>query len=216
MRDFLLQLGLKYERSGQPGRMLNGPQVDKVWKNLDLLHEMLNERGDKVIGDGSIDYLKKLRALYLMCARYFLFCSLLFLQHFYSYSSKTLPRDYAQTIQEFRDSFDNMYAFGFLAETPKIHILYSHLEDYLDIQAKNNRWTLALADCQGLEACHSGLRKSDKRHNCEVKHAQVVLSPILPPFNIFTSLLYYLFLSLPSIVDTYLFMRRRSEDSQIR
>ena len=109
-----------------------------------------------------------------------------------------------------------MYAFGFLAETPKIHILYSHLEDYLDIQAKSNRWTLALADCQGLEACHSGLRKSDKRHNCEVKHAQVVLSPILTPFNIFTSLLYYLFLSLPSIVDTYLFMRRRSEDSQIR
>ena len=78
MRDFLLQLGLKYERSGQPGRMLNGPQVDKVWKNLDLLHEMLNERGDKVIADGSIDYLRKLQALYFMCARYFVFCSLLF------------------------------------------------------------------------------------------------------------------------------------------
>ena len=78
MRDFLLKLGLKYERSGQPGRMLNGPQVNKVWKNLDLLHEMLKERADNVIGDGSIDYLQKLQALYLMCARYFIsvcFCS---------------------------------------------------------------------------------------------------------------------------------------------
>ena len=79
-----------------------------------------------------------------------------------------------------------MYDLGFLAETPKIHILYSHLEDYLDYQAKNNRWTLALADCQGLEACHSGLRKSDKRHNCEVKHAQVDSSLIFPSVNIFS------------------------------
>ena len=93
MRDFLLQLGLKYERSGQPGRMLNGPQVDKVWKNLDLLHEMLNERGDKVIGDGSIDYLKKLRALYLMCARDFVFCVWLVHEHLDSWSSKTRAED---------------------------------------------------------------------------------------------------------------------------
>ena len=186
MREFLLKLGLKYERSGQPGRMLNGPQVNKVWKNLDLLHEMLQERGDKVLADGSIDYLLKLQALYLMCARYLVFCLFCFTKSLKSYSSKTLPQNYAETIQEFRDSFDNMYALGFLAETPKIHILYSHLEDYLNIQAKNNRWTLALADCQGLEACHSGLRKSDKRHNCEVKHAQVDLSLIFPSVNIFS------------------------------
>ena len=112
-----------------------------------------------------------------------------------------------------------MYAFGFLAETPKIHILYSHLEDYLDIQAKANRWTLALADCQGLEACHSGLRKSDKRHNCVVKHAQVVLSLMFSPFNIqlftFSTLLSLPFPTITSIVDTYS-MRMRSENSQIR
>ena len=68
-----------------------------------------------------------------------------------------------------------MYALGFLSETPKIHILYSHLEDYMDIMAKSNRWTLALGDCQGLEATHSGLAKSDQRHNCTIKHAQVYL-----------------------------------------
>ena len=82
MREFLLQLGLKYERSGQPGRMLNGPQVNKVWKNLDLLHEMRKEKGDNVIADGSIDYLQKLQALYLMCARYFVFCLFLVQKHF--------------------------------------------------------------------------------------------------------------------------------------
>ena len=89
------------------------------------------------------------------------------------YYSKELPRNYASIIQEFRYHFDNMYSLEFLTETPKIHILYSHLEDYLDIQAKKDTWSLALADCQGLEACHSGLRKSDRRHNCDVKHHQV-------------------------------------------
>ena len=53
MKDFFGKLGLKYERSGMPGaKQLNGPQIDKVWKYLDLLHEMLMEKGAGVIGDG--------------------------------------------------------------------------------------------------------------------------------------------------------------------
>ena len=88
-----------------------------------------------------------------------------------------------------------MYALGFLSETPKIHILYSHLQDYLDIQAKAGRWTLNLADCQGLEATHSGLCKSDVRHNCSIKHAQVfyisnVLSSQHFPFFPFSSTMF--------------------------
>ena len=75
MEEFLKKLGLRYSRSGMPGpKALNGPQVDKIWRNLDLLYEMLMERGDGVIADGSVDYLRKLEALYLMCARYLLFC----------------------------------------------------------------------------------------------------------------------------------------------
>ena len=74
MREFLGELSLKYSRSGMPGKMaLNGPQIDKVWKNLDLLHEKLVKQGAGVIGEGSVDYLQKLQALYFMCARY-LFC----------------------------------------------------------------------------------------------------------------------------------------------
>ena len=73
MKEFLGQLCLKYDRSGMPGgRALNGPQVDKVWRNLDVLHRKLLEQGAGVIGDGSVSYLQKLQALYLMCARYFL------------------------------------------------------------------------------------------------------------------------------------------------
>ena len=97
-----------------------------------------------------------------------------------------MPQDYAETIQEFRDAFDHMYALGFLSETPKIHVLYSHLETFMDIQAKNGRWTQSLADCQGLEACHSGLKKSDLRHNCTIKNSQVVLSFVF--FTLFSTL----------------------------
>ena len=70
MSEFLLSLSLFKTRSGMPGAtMLNGPQVDKVWRNLDLLYKMLMEKGDPVIAEGSIDYLKKLQSLYFMCVR---------------------------------------------------------------------------------------------------------------------------------------------------
>ena len=75
MAEFLLELSLFKTRSGMPGaKMLNGPQVDKVWKNLDKLHKKLSEKGhDPVIAEGSVVYLQKLQALYLMCARYLFF-----------------------------------------------------------------------------------------------------------------------------------------------
>ena len=66
MRDFRHRLCLKYERSGMPAG-LNGPQVDKVWRNLGLLQEMI---GGTAIGDGSVVYLEKLQNLYKMCVRY--------------------------------------------------------------------------------------------------------------------------------------------------
>ena len=61
-------------------------------------------------------------------------------------------------------------------------LLSSHLEEYLTIQKRaaeergEQPRSLALGDCQGLEACHSGLRKSDKRHGVVVQHHQVCLS----------------------------------------
>ena len=71
MREFLTEIGIRYDRSGMPGnKSLNGPQVDKVWKKLDLLHTLLREKGAGVYGDGSVAYLQKLQALYFMCVRY--------------------------------------------------------------------------------------------------------------------------------------------------
>ena len=82
MSEFLLSLSLFKTRSGMPGAtMLNGPQVDKVWRNLDLLHKMLMEKGDPVIAEGSIDYLKKLQSLYFMCVRYLVFLLLFIHKH---------------------------------------------------------------------------------------------------------------------------------------
>ena len=75
MTEFLGELGLKYSRSGMPGlKALNGPQIDKIWRNLDLLHKKLMDKGVGVLGDGAVDYIRKLQALYLMCARYLKFC----------------------------------------------------------------------------------------------------------------------------------------------
>ena len=108
-----------------------------------------------------------------------------------------MPQDYAETIQEFRDAFDHMYALRFLSETPKIHVLYSHLETFMDIQAKNSRWTQSLADCQGLEACHSGLKKSDLRHNCTIKNSQVVLSFVF--FTLSSTSYFFFFLTFPKL-----------------
>ena len=113
--------------------------------------------------------------------------------------------------------FDHLYSLHVLSETPKVHILYTHLSQvnmrnktelplpvfdrsccnislifqsflghndchlfqYLEIQEKTDRKSLALADCQGLEACHSGLRKSDRRHGCDIRHHQVLLNKII-------------------------------------
>ena len=44
--------------------------------------------------------------------------------------------------------FDHLYSLHVLSETPKIHILYVHLGEYLEIQAKTDKRSLALADCQ--------------------------------------------------------------------
>lgn len=89
------------------------------------------------------------------------------------FSSKDLPDDWNNTIREFKVMFDHLYNLQVLSETPKIHILYCHLEQYILIQSQTDKKSLALSDCQGLEACHSGLRKSDRRHNCDIKHHQV-------------------------------------------
>ena len=52
-------------------------------------------------------------------------------------------------------------------------VLLMTMRVYSSLAAIIYKKSLKLSDCQGLEACHSGLRKSDRRHNCDIKHAQV-------------------------------------------
>lgn len=188
MDRYFAELGLRLDRSGMP-EGYNGPQIDRVWKeeSIELLSKMIPHGG--VIVEGCQDYLLRLKELYAMCVRYFICLSHIsgkYLDHYQLIYSKELPEDYVETCHKFRVMFDHMYNMGFLSETPKIHILYSHLEEYLTIQkrAAEDRGeqprSLAMGDCQGLEACHSGLRKSDKRHGCVVKHVQVCSSDSLP------------------------------------
>ena len=130
----------------------------------------------------------------MQCVSGILFCREKWkLPWFFAFLSKDLPDDWRNTVDEFKHMFDHLYSLQVLTETPKIHILYVHLGEYLEIQSKTDKKSLVLADCQvaiyrdkqrnsgnhldfhfqGLEACHSGLRKSDRRHNCDVKHHQV-------------------------------------------
>ena len=72
------------------------------------------------------------------------------------------------------------------------------LEQYLDIQKREAEErgeqprSLALGDCQGLEACHSGLRKSDIRHGAVVQHHQVCSSDSAPPSVCYQHSLFYI------------------------
>ena len=191
MDRYFAELGLRLDRSGMP-EGYNGPQIDRVWReeNIELLSKLIvGDARTVAIVEGCQDYILRLKELYAMCVRYFICLFHIVwnnLDHYQLIYSKELPEDYVDTCHNFRVMFDHLYDMGFLSETPKIHILYSHLQQYLTIQKRaaedrgEHPRSLALGDCQGLEACHMGLRKSDKRHGCVIQHVQVCQSDSPP------------------------------------
>ena len=61
VRQFLADLGLKRERAGMPGHLLNGPQCHVILKDPNLA--LLAERIGGAIGSDAASYLKAVKTL---------------------------------------------------------------------------------------------------------------------------------------------------------
>ena len=124
---FLEKLSLSRQRSHMPGLLLNGKQIEKIIKeeNLQMLHDMLVEVDSDFLL--AVDYLRSLRSLHRLMV------------------SKTLDKEYPKIIGDFRVLFDQLYDLGLINETPKCHLLYSHLEEWF----RETEETLWFADTSG-------------------------------------------------------------------
>ena len=157
MRKYFIRVKASREKSNMPGLKFNGGQIDHLLKehNLDLLKDYLAEIGEAELGQATVDYLRCLKRMHTMCV------------------SKTPWLNYEDECREFRRQFDEMlHKYGLVTETVKAHIVYAHLPTVLKFNMENNNVSLFLCDTNGLESCHSALRRSDERHSCKVTHAQ--------------------------------------------
>lgn len=75
----------------------------------------------------SVDYLRALRSLHTLMV------------------SKQLDPEYPRIISNFRGLFDACFRLGMIKMTPKIHLLYHHLEDHM----RETNETLWYADTSG-------------------------------------------------------------------
>ena len=157
MRDYFIKVKAKRERSNMPGLKFNGKQIDHLLKeeNLELLKEHLARGGHGDLAEATVKYLKCLQRMHRMCV------------------STTPWLNYEDECREFRRQFDDMVDnWQLVHETVKGHIIYSHLEMVLKFNMENNNVSLFLSDTNGLESCHSALRRSDERHSCKIVHVQ--------------------------------------------
>ena len=152
MDDFLDSKGLKRERSGMPGLLLNGEQWDRLTSESSLrdLFRVLSDAGEKCLGFYTVKFLESCKTLYKVCVR------------------KTLDENFQDALDNFTHYFNILFEAGYLNETPKAHIIMHHFGDMM----RESGRSLFLADCQGLESVHSALRKSDTRHGCHITNVQ--------------------------------------------
>ena len=157
MRKYFIEIKASREKSNMPGLKFNGRQIDHLLKehNLDLLKDYLAEIGEAELGQATIRYQRCLKRMHSMCV------------------SKTPWLNYEDECREFRRQFDDMvHKYDLVNETVKGHILYHHLPLVLKFNMENNNVSLFLCDTNGLESCHSALRRSDERHSCKITHSQ--------------------------------------------
>ena len=87
--------------------------------------------------------------------------------------AKQLDPNYKARIQNFRDKFFAVYdlkVFGekrdLVAATVKVHIAFSHVEEYMDATGQS----LYTADCSSTESTHGAFAKTQQRHGFQVTH----------------------------------------------
>ena len=120
--------------TGKVLRKIIGPS------SLSLLSTYLGETAAPYI-----NYLASLRELYIVC------------------TSKHLDDDYSyeEKVTEFQQCFDEVNRVFNLSETTKVHILYSHVREFLSIHGH----TMAMFSDEPIETCHGRLRFMERKHN---------------------------------------------------
>lgn len=128
INKFLEELSLSRERANMPGLCLNGRQLDKLIreKSLQRLSELLIEENSPYLI--AVEYLRSLKKVHSLMV------------------SKTLDEEaYPTVLKEFRALFDQVHHLALVNETPKIHLISAHLEDWF----RTHRETLWWADTSG-------------------------------------------------------------------
>ena len=68
---------------------------------------------------------------------------------------------YEEKIRKFQQSFEAVHTIFNLSETPKVHVLYSHVKDYISKCGH----TMAMFSDEPIETSHGRLRFMERRHN---------------------------------------------------
>ena len=131
-----------YSKGNTTGGDFTGKVLRKIIgpSSLSLLSTYLGETAAPYI-----NYLASLRELYIVC------------------TSKHLDDDYSyeEKVTEFQQCFDEVNRVFDLSETTKVHILYSHVREFLSIHGH----TMAMFSDEPIETCHGRLRFMERKHN---------------------------------------------------
>ena len=146
MADFFMEHGIP------PSGDLYGGNFTGVHLNI-LMTDRALKRLEEVLSPVTASalavcsYLRSLRTLHECCV------------------AKTRRSDYIETIQSFRDHFDEVYDLRLVSFTNKIHTCYDHLEDYMSSTGRS----LYMGDCSCTESSHSRLRKTQETSNLNTR-----------------------------------------------
>ena len=131
-----------YVKGNTTGGEFTGKVLRKIISptSLSLLSTYLGDTAGPYI-----QYLDSLREIYIVCAK------------------KHLDDDYSyeQKVTRFQQSFDEVHRLFNLSETTKVHILYSHVQEFLSLHGH----TMAMFSVEPIETCHGQLRFMERRHN---------------------------------------------------
>ena len=161
------------------GGSFHGPDIRKIMSEKVLL-TLVNILDDPSVSDPVVRYLRSIKKTYKLCM------------------ARLLDKEnYPRILKEFEESFLALYHHPIIAinETPKIHLIRSHLSEYFQLTGK----TLRNTSGEYCETLHQALRKSEERHNLRTNEKNYGNN--LHCLNISRSTLIYNFKSAGCLVD---------------
>ena len=141
-RMFKFYDDFSYVKGNTTGGQFTGKVLRKIISpnSLSLLASYLDETADVYI-----KYLDSLRGLYIVCTKNHL----------------DEGNTYEEKIRKFQQAFDAVHMRYGLSKTTKVHVLYSHVKDFISKCGH----TMAMFSDEPIETCHGRLRFMERRHN---------------------------------------------------